>query len=404
MILLAPRNKILVKKYSTEDGTAQGALLSFNGKINDELIRKFKSNYCVEGEYIKNGGALSPQSMLTLIGSNTGALGMSGVMSGKLFMATADPSTLMKIGNGVGSAVLGTHGIATQAPFIAVNGAIMGVAAPLLAFQAISTIMIMNQFKGIHERLDHIEKSISRIIQRSEALYVGEIISALNRIEEIEHQFSICKRFTNDMIIRLAHIEDKVNPIFERYRFLYQSQRVDTGATTEDLRFKQNDAYFAIILSILDLRIELLQLGLAVQDNPVYLRHAAERLANKVDYYHSLWSDIGTNSRLVETVAEELTTIVDNMNWWKRIMPESLLGKRSERKKTETKANEFLSHAEEIKDTLNEDISSAIKIGKGIQNNLSTSLHTSLIYWRDELGEHSYYTSDLDVIPSTIRS
>lgn len=158
--VVVPRpSQVYAQPYISENGSVQGALLSFNGQVKDDLLRRFKANYSIEGDHIKHGGALSPQTMLTLIGSGTGALGVSAAMSGTLFMATANPATLMAIGNGVGSAVMGASGIVAQAPFIPVTGALMPVLAPLLAFQAISTVLIMNQFKGIHERLDHIEQA-----------------------------------------------------------------------------------------------------------------------------------------------------------------------------------------------------------------------------------------------------
>ena len=227
--------------------------------------------------------------MLTVIGSGTGALGMSYAASGTLFMATANPATLMAIGSGVGSAVMGTGGIGivAQAPFIPIAGAMMPVLAPLIAFQAINTIMIMAQFKPIHEKLDHIEKSIDRVLKRLEATFIGEIYSVSQRIEEIEINFKACNQFTPEMIIRLALIEDKVSPIFERYKFLYRAQEIEKHATTpadlkEDLNFKQNDAYFAIALSILDLRVDVLRVKLAIQDDAVYMKHSVGKLLEKV--------------------------------------------------------------------------------------------------------------------------
>lgn len=268
----------------------------------------------------------------------------------RYFMATANPATLMGIGNGVGSAVMGTSGIVGQAPFISIAGAVMPVLAPLIAFQAISTIMIIAQFKGIHERLDHIEKSISRVIQRSEATFIGEILSASNRIEELEIKFQACNNFTPEMIIRLALIEDKVNPIFERYKFLYQTQEIEKHTTIEDLKFKQNDAYFAVVLSILDLRIDLLRVKLSIQENAGYMKHSAEKLIEKASYYKDLWTEIGANPELIkgEGVAEELRETVEGMNFWEKNMPGWFFGRRRERIEAESEAESLLKHADKL--------------------------------------------------------
>lgn len=325
---------------------------------------------------------------------------MSHAASSSLFIATANPATLMAIGNGVGSAVMGTSGIIGQAAFIPVAGTLMPVLAPIIAFQAISTIMIMNQFKGIHEKLDHIEKSISRLIKRSEAIFIGEILSASNRIEEIEAKFSVCNQFTSEMIIRLALIEDKVNPIFERYKFLYQTQEVDKKATIEDLKFKQNDAYFAIILSILDLRIDLLRLKLDIQENPGYMKHSIERLIEKADYYNELWIEIGANPNLVEGVAEDLRVAVEEMKWWHKRVPEWLGGKRKERIQTESNIELLEKHADVLKKEFHENLDEAHKLSEGLRKNLVVPKPMNLVYWRDEFGEHSYYTDDIELLPA----
>jgi hypothetical protein len=398
MFFLANRSKIYVKKFSMKDGSFQGALLAFNGTIKNDLISRFKENYNLEGDYIKDGGRISPQSILALIGTGGGALGLSAAASGQLFLATANPTTLMAIGNGVGSAVMGAGGITGHAPFIPLAGGIMPVAAPLLAFQAITTIMLMNEFKSIHEKLNHIEKSINRIVQRSEATLIGEIISASKRIEEIELEFAICNQFTPAMIIRLALVEDKVSPIFERYKFLYEAQSIDKHVTVEDLKFKENDAYFAIILSVLDLRIDFLRLKLAVQDNPGYMKHAVNRLVGKADYYRELWAEINMNPGLINLAATELREAVEEMNWWHRNVPEWLGGNRSAVTESQEKAARFENDAEKLRNKFKGELNVGTKLANGINEALSKSEEMSLIYWRDEFGEHSYYTSDLQLV------
>lgn len=398
MFFFKEKNQIKVKMFSDENNRNIGALFGFNGQIKNELLRRFKENYSIEGDHIKNGGSISPQSMMSLIGGGGAALGASGFASGTLFMATANPATLMTIGSGVGSAVMGTAGIIGQAPFIPIAGALMPVLAPLLAFQALSTIMIMNQFGGIHDRLDHIEKTLSRILQRSEATYIGEIISASKRIEELESNFSICNHFTNDMIIRLALVEDKVNPIFERFKFLYHTQSVDKNTSLDDLKFKQNDAYFSIILSILDLRIDLLRLKLAIQDNPGFMKHKAQSLVAKATYYKEFWQDISTNPKAIEAVAKELDNAVKDMGAWNRNMPSWLGGKRSERKEMENKSSSFERVALHNNADLKNDLVNAVELGDQIIGSADNKKPMSLVYWKDEAGDHSYYTNDFDII------
>lgn len=262
------KNKIYVKDFTTENSEEKIRLFSIGGITKDKIIEQFNKNYLIEGDHIKNGGKASNSSILTLLGTGSGALGLSAVASGNLFMATANPATLMTIGNGVGSAVMGAGGIVAQAPFLPVAGAIMPVAAPLLAFQAISSVMILNQFKAVNEKLISIEKSIERLIVRHEATFLGEVISAGNRLQALDHEFAITNHFSNEMIIRLSLIESIVNPLFERYRYLYESKDINKYLSAEDVSFKQTDAYLAVVLSILDLQLDVMRLKLSIQENP----------------------------------------------------------------------------------------------------------------------------------------
>lgn len=391
--------KVQVKQFTSEDGNPVGALMVFDGKLRDSIVTNFEENFRLEGNHIKNGGKISKTSILTLLGSGGGALGTSAVMSGQLFMATANPATLMAIGNGVGSAVMGAGGIVAQAPFIPVAGALMPVLAPLLAFQAISAIMTMNQFQSIHERLDTIEKSVNRMLQRTEATFAGEVLSAARRVEEIETQFRICNHFTNEMIIRLALLEDKVNPMFERYRFLHDAQKIDASANLADLRFKQNDAYFSILLSILDIRIDVLRLKLALQENVGYINHASDRLSKKLVYYNDLWVCIGANADGVQDVISDLKGMVESMNWWGKTMPRFVLGSREERIKAENKSAGLSEHAEQLKKELAPNLETAKELGTTLLVGLTKPKPMDLIYWRDDRGEHSYYTDDLKLLP-----
>jgi hypothetical protein len=288
------------------------ALLQFNGKIKDIIIKKLNNRFLLTGEYIDKGGYSSVKTISTLLSAGS-SIGLSGAVSGQLFMATANPATLMTIGNGVGSAVMGAGGIVAQAPFIPIAGVIMPVAAPLVAFQAISTIMILNEFKAVNKKLDDIKSLIERSIERDEATNIGIIFSALNRLDEIEEEYVITKKFSQDMIIRLNLLENSINPLFERYNYLYDGVKDTvveeiikydgfgdkllevaanpwiTGILSllaknelesrpktrlvvkeDDAKYKRRDAYFAIITPILDIRVSNLRVKMNTQENPEF--------------------------------------------------------------------------------------------------------------------------------------
>jgi len=76
---------------------------------------------------------------MAVAGAAVGGTALSASLSSTFFMATADPSTLMKLGQGVGSAVMGVGGIVGQASFIAVPSS-LPVVAPVMAMQALTTV------------------------------------------------------------------------------------------------------------------------------------------------------------------------------------------------------------------------------------------------------------------------
>lgn len=387
------QTKNYTRIYECLDSGEKFGLLSINGDLKNNIIENFQANFITQGDHIKTGGTLSELCIPTLLASGGGALGLAAATSGTLFMATANPATLMAIGNGVGSAVMGAGGIVGQAPFIALSGAIMPVAAPLLAFQALSTIMVLQQFKTVNEKLDKMQQEVSRILQRYEATFIGELISASSRLEALEKEHDISSKFTNDMAMRLALIEDKVNPIFERYRYLYDAQIIDKTLSVEDLEFKNLDAYMATLLSILDLRIDILRLKLTLQENPAFLKTLATNLVEKVKRYQTLWNNIENTPKQVEELTQSLKETVSAMNGWQKIMPWWLGGKRDQKKLSES-TKEALSELNTRNKTegMVEASRSALEFGESIINDAEQA---TLLYWEDEFGKHSYYTNDI---------
>lgn len=76
-------------------------------------------------------------------------------------------------------------------------------------------------------------------------------------------------------------------------------------------------------------------------------------------------------------------------------MPPWLFGKRNERKKLEKKATDFKIKSLENQRDFQKPLDSALELGETVKKSLLPESKMSLIYWRDELGEHSYYTDDL---------
>ena len=379
------KDQIKVIKFPNQINDGEIALLSFNGKLKDEMIKSMDEQLLSTGNHIENGGKLSPKKILSLLGAGAGSLGLAGAASGNLFMATANPATLMAIGGGVGSAVMGGGKIIGQAPFLSVAGALVPVVTPLIAFQTISTITIMNQFKAVNKELDNIQNTLDSIIRRNEATFIGEVLSASRRIAELESQFAISKGFSNGMIMELVLLENTINPIFERYKYLYH------GKSKE----KDFDGSIAVTISILNIQIDLLKMRLYIQENPRYTKELVSKFTEKIKYYEDFWDKIKEDLKNIESIENKMNAAINKMNWWQRNIPSWLLGEKEKRKVLEKKAEDSRKESKNLQEAVDEPLKTATEFSETMKEKNLLKNGMSLIYWQDENGQHSYYTDDI---------
>jgi hypothetical protein len=325
-------------------------------------------------------------------------MSLSSAASGTLFMATANPATLMAMGTGVGSAVMSGGSIVAQAPFIPVKSALMPVVAPVLAFQCLTTIAILGEFAEVKKGIADIQRGISRMMERQEATFIGEALSACQRVEQLEQEFDISNSFTTDMIVRLALLENSVNPVFERHSYLYKSTEPGQQLSGEDWGFKQGDAKMAVALSLLDLRLDVLRVKLAIQENPGFVQTFADGLRAKISRYDELWTDIENAPKAVEGAVTDLRKLTEGMSWWGKKAPGWLGGQRATRKDREKRAAD-LNEMKSVDSTMAmiDGARNAAEAGKDLQEKLETVEPMSLFYWEDEMGKHCYYTDDVCV-------
>jgi len=104
-------------------------------------------------------------------------------------MATSNPDLLMKLSSGgVSSAVTNGGRIVGQAGFIPVASS-LPIVAPIIAMQAINTLVIMEQFKVVNKKLDIIQKEIDQILLRQEISSIADLSSAIDVIDELYTQY-----------------------------------------------------------------------------------------------------------------------------------------------------------------------------------------------------------------------
>lgn len=392
-------DEVVVRKF-VADGT-EVAVFEFQGRLRDLMVSELMTGYLTTGRYRDDATAVSPHGVLSMVaaGSAAGGTALSAAFSGSLFMATANPATLMTIGNGVGSAVMGATGIVAQAPFIAVASS-LPVVAPLMAMQALNAVVMLQQFHQLDRKLDAIKGVLDSAIARAEATHAGELAAASAVVDEVYRQYASAGGFSNDMLIRLAIAEHDVRRLSERFRYLVAGQDLATVDDISEVQRANYDAHSAMLASFLDVRVGYLRVCVDLQENPKSLAESVETLKSRIRDGLAFWTTIMQRSERVNALVKEREQQLQDMNWVERNLPEFLGGRgASAGRNVEALRKAYVSTLE-----------SELSIVKGFDALIDSTKKTllalenpsaelgsapTLVYWRDEHGEHSFATERL---------
>ena len=190
--------------WIVRDGDNELGIVDLGSDASLEVRHLIDRNLHNHGRPFETGGAFSA-SCLPLLGA--GSVAASSLAAGNVFLATANPATLMSIGSGVGSAVMGTGGIVAQAPFIAAGAAILPVVAPLAILMTVSSTMLSAKFDRLQTSLDSLTEAIHYLMKRDVNDDCAWALSALARLQDIAGEWDLSHRFTDDMKVRLALVE-----------------------------------------------------------------------------------------------------------------------------------------------------------------------------------------------------
>ena len=140
-----------------------GQILTHNGHPTIALVdlgrdasEVLRASWLTTARPFDSGGVIDSAWLLPMLGA--GCTASSALNAGNVFLATANPATLMTIGNGVGTAVMGSTGIIVHAPFVAASSALIPVVAPVMLFTTVSSVMIS-------ARLDRAQRSLGRLFE-----------------------------------------------------------------------------------------------------------------------------------------------------------------------------------------------------------------------------------------------
>ena len=366
----------------------QLGIIDLGTNISHALRPQFDKQILTHGEPFQTGGVLGT-ACLPVLGVGAAISSSSSLLAGNIFLATANPATLMQIGGGVGSAMIGPGGtIVGQAPFIAAGSAILPVVVPVVFFMTVATMMMAARFDQIHTALNQLAKAVEELLAREIAGDYGILRSALERLRDIGAEFDGCRRFTDEMKIRLALVERDVNILHHKYDIL-STRRVDS---TLRATLAVSDINLFTLSSLADIYVDHLRLKLALQDNPGDANRSFSALNDKIDRYETAFRNLLTEDS-VRGYQKELQNSVEGMSWWKKNV---FVGKESNQAETDIKK------IYEIRDDGFDDLRlNLARWSEEITRGRDAGPDQAVVYYREQEGRgtlKAYYTSDLQVI------
>ena len=219
-------------------------------------------------------------SLLPLLGA--GSLAASSLKAGNVFLATADPKTLMTIRGGLTSAVKGMGGkIVKHAPFVAAKGALIPVMAPVMLFTTVSSVIMCARLDKAQRTLGRLSEVVERIRRLLDAEDYARFETAAEQIDEIRSEFEHCRRFASDMPDRLSRIGHDVSLLRSKYGLLIAGEVHSEG----DAKSVVSGLNRFFLASVYDIQTDVLQLYLALQDDPHVVEFRHSRLQEKIERY-----------------------------------------------------------------------------------------------------------------------
>lgn len=375
------------------DGEEELAVFEFQGKLRELMISGFMENYLNAGNYVAGAKSVSSQaaSSIAVAGTATGAMAISASLAPTLYVATANPATLMSLGGGVGSAVMGTSGIVAQAPFIPIASS-LPIVAPILAIQVLTTAVMMEQFKQVDQKLVSIKSALDTVLARMEAGEISVLLASAQCIDEIFEQYSLEGEFSHDMLARLAVAERDVRSQALRLRQLVQA-KIDSSEIDDDFKVIDRanlDAHCAMFASMVDLRVSYLRVNVDAQENPRSVPAAIERLKNQIDDGLKYWESLQNRSQIFKNLVDRLDE--ESKNKKKVALPIS--SGKAELQKMKDAYLKTLESERVILEDYNSFIDSAKKTRQAldVREPVLNSVTPTLVYWKDENGSHSFVT------------
>jgi len=362
-------------------------LVEVKDESKELILDKLKTEMFATGKFFPDQRSVSPVVMTSLLAASGVTLtGASAAVSPKLFMATASSSELlMRHANGFLSAVIDpkTGKIIRQAAFLPVASS-LPVVAPIMAMQVMSTVAVLHKLSVIDKKLDTIKQAIDEILIRQEATIVGELMFAIQTVDELYSQYKQIGKFSNDMLIRIALAERDAMRLSVRYSMLDDSQSSS---------FADTDTYLRVLTSFLYLRVKYLRTCVDLQENPEFVKDSTDSFVALLKENMRVWSKLLQKPADLQDEIKRAKNPTDNKL--------QQIAKKAATNKTIAQLEKEYVVALEIVNNIQTDFYRLIDDIQNIINSENTKKTLpNLLYWTDESGTHCF-TTNQEVLAST---
>ena len=233
--------------------------------------------------------------------------------SGNVFLATANPATLMSIGTGYGSAVLHGGRIVAHAPFVAASSALLPVVTPVVLLVTLSAIAMSARFDRLQSTVDWLADAVGELLKRDVGADFGLLLSAQDRLRDLAAECDESHRFTDEMKVRLSLLERDLGVLYRKYEVLLQATpRTDIDAASA----VHNQRIFALA-TIASFGLDQLRLKLAFQDNPADLERRTQAVEERHRTYMHYFRALAHGNPL-EKLKRDVVEELDEMIWLTR--------------------------------------------------------------------------------------
>ena len=364
------------------------AVVDLGRNVSRDLQRRLEDRMLTHGAPFESGGVLQTAS-LPLLGA--GATVLSSLSAGNVFLATANPATLMQIGSGVGSAVMGPTGIVMQAPFISASSAILPVVAPVMFFMTFASMLMSARFDAVQNDLSRLSDILQQLLRRETAGDHARFLSATKRLEDIRSEFGECRCFTDEMKMRLVLVERDINELHHKFRILAEG----TVASRVAALLAAPDQRLFVLSSLMDIQVDALRLQVAIQENPDDIGRRLSALDGKIAERIELFGQL-LDRNSVKGYQKQLSDSVTGMSWWARNV-----FRRKEKKDKEELVEDVKQIYERNVAPLHRDIDRWREELKAVKD---SGTACSVVYYRERAGKgdlRSHYTSDVRFVESS---